>query len=272
MLKTQTRCYIGLLSLFFVFCIPASTQEPASKDIRTLLNDYRGFTSNHSIESFGKLFSLEKTRLVELEKFWGSEVRAEFWMSQLLVRYLGEPELVKKWEDWCLSSLSKGCVGSGPVPIPLTRVDRNEILSQLEKKKLCGWGVFHLRYIFALSLDSTQSSRALLKQLELASANCAPGSLVKQTLNVVSETDPHSIVLRDSDLTTNIISNAFFLRKSDKQASEVRSIALSRWGTKQLFEIHLNFGPLAELRYHVVLERSGNDSWRFFSVTVESLS
>ena len=188
--------------------------------------------------------------------------------SQNVIRYLGNSRGMKALAEYYATQSRITLVG--PVPLPLNNWDYGVIRTNYVAKPVT-WDPLSERYIYALTLDYSETARELLGLINQNAQNLEAGSTVRRALTISLRSGPKASFIVKHSLAESVLKNAFFIDVEDRKVTSSRLLALNAAGDKGLVELYINRGPLAEEWYHVVVSKQ-DEHWKFFSITQVAVS
>jgi hypothetical protein len=253
--SVTSKLRIGLIATAVLVVAAIAVASPQRKDyakIRKLLGTYNVLDSPSALRKAFNIGDGDISDFVLALDDPDERVRLN---AQIIIRYLGNPEGMKK----VIESSRTGHTHdfSGPVPIPLDDWD----FQQIEMHVLCSdcvQGGPYANYFYALEIDDSMRARKTLARVP------------STTLLIAGLPELGSYELlcpRECDLERTLSQHAFFLSADDKKHLSVVLVSQSEDGNKALLKVHVNAGPVTEKWFHVVVVRRA-EGWKYMSVSL----
>lgn len=243
------------LSISIALSLAASQSVTAYEDLRRLLLEKPLIKD----ETLTTLFSIGDARIQGLIRALDDPNTVVRRNAQIVIRYLGNDEGMKVLIDGYKKS--RVYVLAGPIPLPLRDWDyeyiRKQYLSQSGE-----WDQSTASYMYALALDGSPEAVALLSELN---AQIEKGAISYHYALQQVKSIKSNWLGKEPDLVKLVVDNAFFISSDHLEHASGKLLGFNYAKDKALIEVNVGGVPLAEERYHVVLQ-SHREGWRVFSV------
>ena len=160
---------------------------------------------------------------------------------------------------------------AGPIPLPLDDWDYRFVEENYVSKRTDKWPAFADSYIYALALDGSPHATTTLDEMANKVRELDEHNGYRQAVMQVEQARPFKSLGRPHNFADAVLKNAFFIGAEEKKVTTARLLGLNQTKDKALVELHVNWGPLAEKWWHVVIAKS-DEGWRWFSITLVAIS